>query len=240
MDRQLGPAHDFLPGGSSMPRLALLSFIVAFGCASKVEEAVQKARPILSGGDVDVLVNSIGMKLKRVPAGDFLMGAPPEETKAGVRDRPQHRVRITRPFYLGVYEVTQHEYKQVMGDNPSHFRDSDQQPVEQISWPDAVKFCNKLSDREGRKPYYRIEGDQVTVAGGNGYRLPTEAEWEYACRAGSSTRYPFGDDENQLGAYEWSYKNSGGKTHPVGQKRPNAWGLYDTLGNVGEMVRGWV
>jgi len=162
-----------------MPRLALLSFIVALGCASKVEEGVRKARPILSSGNVDVLVNSIGMKLKRIPAGNFLMGALPEETDADKDERPQHRVSITRPFYLGVYEVTQHEYKQVMGDNPSHFRDSDQQPVEQVSWPDAVKFCNKLSEREGRKPYYRIEGDQVTVAGGNGYRLPTEAEEEY-------------------------------------------------------------
>ncbi|MFI5458640.1 MAG: formylglycine-generating enzyme family protein [Isosphaerales bacterium] len=182
----------------------------------------------------NVLVNSIGMKLKRIPAGTFLMGALPEERNAKEDERPQHRVRITRPFYLGVYEVTQHEYKQVMGGNPSLYHDSDQQPVDQVSWPDAVKFCNKLSEREGRKPYCRIEGDQVTVAGGNGYRLPTEAEWEYACRAGSSTRYPFADDENQLGAYAWSDENAGVKSHPVGLKRPNAWGLYDTLGNVGE------
>ena len=106
--------------------------------------------------------------------------------------------------------------------------------MEQVSWLDAVKFCNKLSEREGRKTYDRIEGDVVSVTGGNGYRLPTEAEWEYACRAGSSTRYPFGDDVAGLGDYAWYEKNSGAKTHAVGQKRPNAWGLHDMLGNVWE------
>jgi len=183
---------------------------------------------------VEVLVNSIGMKLKRIPAGNFLMGELPEETNAGKDERPQHRVTITKPFYLGVHEVTQNEYKQVMAHNPSKFQDSDQQPVEQVSWLDAVKFCNKLSEREDRKPCYRIDGDDVTITSGNGYRLPTEAEWEYGCRAGSSTRYPFGDDENQLGRYAWYDKNSGDKAHPVGQKLPNAWGLYDMLGNVWE------
>jgi len=200
----------------------------------RVEEGVRKARPGQTGGDVDVFVNSIGMKLKPIPAGSFLMGALPEETDAAKDWRPQHRLRITRPFSLGVYEVTQDEYKQVMGHNPSKFHDSDQQPVEQVSWQDAVKFCNTLSKREGRKIYYRIEGDVVSVAGGNGYHLPTEAEWEYACRAGSSTRYPFGDDDTGLGDYAWYDKNSGQKTHAVGQMRPNAWGLHDMLGNVGE------
>ncbi len=149
-------------------------------------------------------------------------------------EKPPHPVRITRAFYLGEHEVTQGQYLAVMGQNPSDFKGSDDLPVEQVSWLDAVKFCNELSQREKRTPYYRIEGDQVSIVGGQGYRLPTEAEWEYACRAGSTTRYPFGDDEADLGQHAWFDSNSEQKTHPVGQKQPNGWGLYDMLGNVCE------
>jgi formylglycine-generating enzyme required for sulfatase activity len=180
------------------------------------------------------LTNSIKMELVLIPSGEFLMGSHDTDQSAEDDEKPQHRVQITRPFYLGATEVTQGQYQAVMGENPSNFKGSDDLPVETVSWLDAVKFCNKLSEREGRKPCYRIEGVAVTIAGGDGYRLPTEAEWEYACRAGSSTRYPFGDDENGLGGFAWYGKTSEGKTHPVGQKRPNAWGLHDMLGNVWE------
>jgi formylglycine-generating enzyme required for sulfatase activity len=162
------------------------------------------------------------------------MGSTDADKDARDDEKPQHEVRITRPFYLGVHEVTQGQYQAVMGQNPSHFKGSDDLPVERVSWLDAVRFCNKLSEREGRKSCYRIEGYAVTIAGGDGYRLPTEAEWEYACRAGTTTRFSFGDDENALGQYAWYSANASRQTHPVGEKPPNGFGLYDMHGNVWE------
>ncbi len=117
---------------------------------------------------------------------------------------------------MGVYEVTQQQYEKVMGENPSWFKGA-ANPVEGVPWADATEFCKRLSAKEGKT-----------------YRLPTEAEWEYACRAGTTTAYSFGDDESRLGEYAWFGGHSGGKTHPVGQKKPNAWGLYDMHGNVSE------
>jgi formylglycine-generating enzyme required for sulfatase activity len=177
--------------------------------------------------------------MRLIPGGSFLMGATPDDADAQKDEKPQHRVTITRPFYLGVYEVTQYEYRQIMGGNPSKFQDSELQPVEQVSWFDAIKFCNKLSEREHRRPYYKIDGETVTILGGNGYRLPTEAEWEYACRApqdpDSATKHPFGDDDARLRDYAWYGETfDKGKTHPVGGKKPNRWGLHDMQGNVWE------
>ena len=179
-----------------------------------------------------LVTNSIGMQLVGIEPGEFLMGSPESDTEASSDEKPQHRVRITEAFSLGIHEVTQGQYQAVMGETPSNFKGSDDLPVEHVSWPDAVKFCNKLSEREKRVPFYRIDGAKVAVAGGNGYRLPTEAEWEYACRAGSATVYPFGNDDGNLGKHAWYNSDSEFKTHPAGQKRPNAWGLYDMLGNV--------
>ena len=190
--------------------------------------------------------NSIGMTLKLIPAGEFLMGTTKDQVDQFMRlfpgsdrqwfdaEQPAHSVRLSKAFYLGIHEVTQGQYQAVMGDNPSQFKGSDDLPVENVSWLDAVTFCIKLSEREKRTPFYRIDGAEVTLAGGNGYRLPTEAEWEYACRAKSTTLYPFGDDAGKLGEHAWYSNNSDRKTHPVGQKLPNAWGLYDMLGNVWE------
>jgi formylglycine-generating enzyme required for sulfatase activity len=149
-------------------------------------------------------------------------------------EAPQHFVEITKPFYLGVYEVTQAEYEQVVGSNPSQFKDDVRQPVEMVSWFEAVAFCNRLSERERIQPYYKVDGESVSIVGGNGYRLPTEAEWEYACRAGTTTKWSFGDDESMLGDHAWHVGNSGDKVHKVGEKKPNPWGLYDMHGNLWE------
>jgi formylglycine-generating enzyme required for sulfatase activity len=168
------------------------------------------------------ITNSVGMKLVRIPAGEFLMGSPDSDKDASDNEKPQHRVRITRPFYLGATEVTQGQYRAVTGQAPSYFKGSDDLPVENVSWNDAVAFCEKLNEME--KGSLR---DEI-------YRLPTETEWEYACRSGSKTRYYSGDDAASLGEFAWYDGNSGYKTHVVGQKRPNAFGLHDMHGNVNE------
>ncbi len=172
------------------------------------------------------LTDSIGMRFKLIPAGDFLMGCPSgdsSEAPPSVLDdsRPAHRVTISRPFYLALCEVTQANYQRVTGRNPSYFK-GPQNPVERVSWEAAIRFCRELS---------ALPEEQ---AAGRTYRLPTEAEWEYACRAGSTTVFPFGDDPTQLGQHAWFRENSGITTHPVGHKQPNDWGLYDMQGNVWE------
>jgi formylglycine-generating enzyme required for sulfatase activity/tetratricopeptide (TPR) repeat protein len=153
-------------------------------------------------------------KFTLIPAGKFMMGS-----KGYGVEEPVHKVRIRKPFYLGTYPVTQREWKAVTNKNPSYFK-GDDLPVEHVSWDDVQEFIMKLMEKEDT---YK-------------YRLPSEAEWEYACRAGTTTRYSFGSESN-IGGYAWYGENSGGKTHPVGQKKSNSWGLYDMQGNVWEWVQ---
>jgi formylglycine-generating enzyme required for sulfatase activity len=219
--------------------------------------------------------NSIGMPLVLIPPGEFEMGSTIEEIAAALKEGrkneemsayaeyvptegPRHRVKITRPFYLGMYPVTQAEYAKVMDVNPSGFtqrqadlsafqppllenvakaRVSDRKsvagkhtgrhPVETVSWDDAVEFCRRLSALPAERAAQRV------------YRLPTEAEWEYACRAGTASRWFSGDDDPGLVDVAWFRPNSGGMTHPVGQKKPNAWGLHDMQGNVCQWCADW-
>lgn len=185
------------------------------------------------------ITNSLGMKLAAIPAGRFTMGSPENEPERYDNEGPQHEVELTKGFYLGVYPVRQDDYQAVTGSNPSNFTDDGHRPVERITWFDAVAFCNRLSQREKLSPCYRIDGQKVQTEVGNGYRLPTEAEWEYACRAGTTTRWWFGDNELRLGDFAWFDENSDGMTHPVGQKASNDWGLHDMHGNVWEWCDDW-
>jgi formylglycine-generating enzyme required for sulfatase activity len=162
--------------------------------------------------------NSIGMTFVLIPAGSFQMGSPVGE-EGRDRDEQQHKVTISKPFYLQTTEVTQGQWQKVMGNNPSSFNTCGKDcPVEADSWDDAQEFIRKLNRMENT----------------DRYRLPTEAEWEYACRAGSKSRFGFGDEEAGLKKYAWYGENSGNRTHPVGQLQPNAWGLYDMHGNAWE------
>jgi len=186
--------------------------------AARIAELPQAAFAVLPP-----IRNSIGIELKLLPHGTFTMG------DAGGSDSwPHHPVTLSRPFYMSVYEVTNAQWKQVMGRSPSSNQD-DAHPAEQVTWVEAVEFCRKLSALpEERKA-------------GRNYRLPTEAEWEYACRAGTTAHYSYSlnDDMSRLGEHAWYSDNSGGHSHPVGQKKPNPWGLYDMHGNVSEWCQDW-
>jgi len=166
------------------------------------------------------------LELVLVPAGKFLVGSSPAEEDHIGNEGPQHEVTISRAFYMGIHEVTQRQWQAVMGSNPSIFKGA-MKPVENVSWNEAASFCQVLSRRTNRK-----------------VRLPAEAEWEYACRAGSQTRFCFGDSGDAMGEYA-TYKydlDDGARyagTHPVGQKKPNAFGLYDMHGNVREWCGDW-
>ncbi len=202
----------------------LMLAVFSSGCADSEEAVVEEESTVVveEGEEVDdsTITNSIGMEFVMIESGEFIMGSPEDELYSDRDERPTRQVTVPNDFYIGVYEVTQEEWKTVMGTEPSEFKGSDH-PVDKVSWSDANRFLDKLNKME--------ETDS--------YRLPTEAEWEYAARAGTNTAYSFGgSEEAELFQYAWFTENSEDKTHPVGMKEANAWGLYDVHGNVAEWV----
>ncbi|MBX3450957.1 MAG: SUMF1/EgtB/PvdO family nonheme iron enzyme [Planctomycetaceae bacterium] len=207
--------------------------------------------------------NSIGMKFRLVPPGEFVMGSTPDEIEAALKvsfddqhwreciqsGAPQHKVILTWPIFVGITEVTQMQYERVTATNPSYFSatgtgkeavaglETGHYPAEMVSWNGATQFCAKLSEQESLKPSYRIVGESVVTVEGDGYRLPTEAEWEFVCRAGTTTQFWSGDDPDSLLLTAWFGGNSGAKTHPVGEADANPFGLFDVHGNVWEWVQ---
>ena len=177
----------------------------------------------LYANDNNIVTNSVDMKFVPIPRGTFTMGSPFDEP-GRADDEKLHRVRLTKRFFMQTTEVTQRHWYAVMGNNPSIFDDCGWDcPVENVSWFDVLEFIARLNQLEKT----------------NKYRLPTEAEWEYAARAGSRGWFCFGSEGNMFKDYAWYKENSEGRPHPVAQKKPNAWGLYDVHGNVWEWCRDW-
>ncbi|MEJ7596098.1 MAG: formylglycine-generating enzyme family protein [Planctomycetaceae bacterium] len=207
--------------------------------------------------------NSLRMKFVLIPPGEFTMGSPEQEVDEALKviipfwhnnvrsQVPQHKVILTKPFYLAVHEVTQGHFEKLLSRNPSVFSaqgegkaivagmNTSNHPAEMASWHDAAEFCLTLSERENHEPAYVRHADKMKPIAGAGYQLPSEALWEFACRAGTTTRFWSGDDDKDIAKVGWWMANSESRTHPVGELSANPFGLYDIHGNVSEWVQDW-
>jgi formylglycine-generating enzyme required for sulfatase activity len=204
-----GEGHGWKPAHPDMQKLSDAK------AALERKLALAESGTMAPGLSLD-LGAGVRMKMVLIRPGSFTMGTPQVEVWRDEDEGPQHQVQITRAFYMGATEVTQEQYQAVMGANPSFLREP-ANPVETVSWADAQEFCRKASDFTGRK-----------------VRLPTEAEWEYACRAGTTSPFCFGSDARNLADWAWYDESSGGRAQPVAGRKPNAWGLYDMPGSVWE------
>ncbi len=199
-----------------------VAILACAGCKKVEPKPAARQEPAMQ-----VITTESGIEMVRIPGGMFRMGSEDGQDD----ERPVHDVRVDA-FWMDRTEVTQAQYTKLIQPNPAHFKGPNR-PVEMIAWTSAALYCNKRSRAEGLEPCY----DEETAAcnfDADGYRLPTEAEWEYACRAGSTTAFSFGDDPRELPRYAWFADNADKTTHPVARKKPNPWGLFDMHGNVAE------
>ena len=215
-----------MPGISRVAPIALvlLALVVAGIVLANRHTPAPEPMPVTGAGASKLLHPKSGGELAQVGAGSFLMGE-----RGGLPDETPHIVSVSA-FFMDRYLVTQELYQSVTGLNPSK-KKGKSLPAEPVRWTEAIRFCNKCSELDGLTPCYDLQTGACNF-NADGYRLPTEAEWEYACRAGSTAKYYFGDNAAALPEYAWCKPQSGGAPHSVGQKQPNAWGLYDMHGNV--------